>query len=120
MYIYIYTKICYTMIVTAYRKKHLAPLLPSHPLVPCGGAKDTSFGTVSAAPFGSSLILPISWSYIKMMGGEGLRRATEMAILNANYMAKRLSDYYHILYTNSNGGSRLYIYLYSFYLVDIK
>jgi len=108
------------MIVTAYRKKHLAPFLPSHPLVPCGGAKDTSFGTVSAAPFGSSLILPISWSYIKMMGGEGLRRATEMAILNANYMAKRLSDYYHILYTNSNGGSRLYIYLYSFYLVDIK
>lgn len=84
-------------------KKHLAPFLPSHPLVPCGGAKDTSFGTVSAAPFGSSLILPISWSYIKMMGGEGLRRATEMAILNANYMAKRLSDYYHILYTNSNG-----------------
>lgn len=83
-------------------KKHLAPFLPTHPLVPCG-VQETSFGTVSAAPFGSSLILPISWSYIKMMGLKGLQRATKVAILNANYMAKQLSNYYHILYANSNG-----------------
>jgi len=84
-------------------KKHLAPFLPSHPVTPPVGATSASFGTVSAAPYGSGLILPISWAYIKMMGGTGLRKATQMAILNANYMAKRLSDYYHILFTNQNG-----------------
>ena len=69
------------------------------------GATDSSFGSVSAAPYGSGLILPISWAYIRMMSGQGLRRATQVAILNANYMAKRLSDYYHVLYTNENGTS---------------
>lgn len=84
-------------------KKHLAPFLPSHPVQACVDAGMTPFGTVSGAPYGSSLILPISWSYIKMMGSDGLRRATEVAILNANYMARRLADYYHILFTNANG-----------------
>lgn len=72
-------------------------------MTPPFGSTDQSFGTVSAAPYGSGLILPISWAYIKMMGGAGLRRATQVAILNANYMAKRLSDHYTILYTNQNG-----------------
>lgn len=85
-------------------KEHLAPFLPSHPVkVPVGADDSKSFGTVSAAQYGSGLILPISWAYIRMMGSAGLRRSTEMAILNANYMAKRLADYYKILYTNQNG-----------------
>jgi glycine dehydrogenase len=84
-------------------KKHLAPFLPSHPIVRPVGASNSSFGTVSAAPYGSSLIIPISWAYIKMMGSKGLKHATEVAILNANYMAKRLQDYYRILFTNSQG-----------------
>jgi glycine dehydrogenase len=85
-------------------KKHLAPFVPSHPVVcPLGASSESSFGTVSAAPYGSALILAISWAYIKMMSGSGLRHATQLAILNANYMAKRLSDYYHILFTNKNG-----------------
>jgi glycine dehydrogenase len=57
---------------------------------------------VSAAPFGSSAILPISWAYIKMMGAKGLRKATQVAILNANYMSKRLRDHYHTLFTGIN------------------
>jgi glycine dehydrogenase len=57
---------------------------------------------VSAAPFGSSAILPISWAYIKMMGAKGLRKATQVAILNANYMSKRLGDHYHTLFTGIN------------------
>ena len=77
-------------------KKHLVPFLPGHPVVPMGGAK--AIGPVSAAPWGSSSILPISWMYIRMMGGEGLMRATQVAILNANYIAKRLSPHYPILY----------------------
>ena len=77
-------------------KKHLAPFLPGHPVVPMGGAK--AIGPVSAAPWGSASILPISWMYIRMMGGEGLLRATQVAILNANYMAKRLAPHYPILY----------------------
>eukprot|EP00128_Syssomonas_multiformis_P003620 Colp12_sorted_trinity150504_noHs@10337 len=82
-------------------KSHLAPYLPSHPVVPISGPKN--YGTISAAPWGSAAILPISWAYIKMMGGAGLRRATEAAILNANYMAARLRDHYPILYTGANG-----------------
>jgi glycine dehydrogenase len=79
--------------------------LPSHPVVPVIGTENGHpFGTISAAPYGSSAILPISWAYIKMMGGPGLRHATEIAILNANYMAKRLEDYYKILFVNRNGG----------------
>ncbi|XP_048583438.1 glycine dehydrogenase (decarboxylating), mitochondrial-like, partial [Nematostella vectensis] len=82
-------------------KKHLIPYLPSHPVVPpqstiAAGAKP--FGVISGAPYGSSAILPISWAYIKLMGGKGLRKATEVAILNANYMAARLKDYYAVLF----------------------
>jgi len=82
-------------------KKHLIPFLPSHPLVSCGG--NDTFGSVSAAPYGSSAILPISWAYIKMMGAKGLRKATQVAILNANYMARRLEPFYKILFRGQNG-----------------
>jgi glycine dehydrogenase len=81
--------------------RHLAPFLPGHPVVPCGGAQ--AIGAVSAAPWGSSSILTIPYVYIAMMGGAGLKRATEIAILNANYMAKRLSAYYPVLYSGENG-----------------
>ncbi|KAI8853529.1 pyridoxal phosphate-dependent transferase [Chytridium lagenaria] len=80
---------------------HLAPFLPSHPVVPMGGEK--SIGSVSAAPWGSASILPISWAYLKLMGDDGLRKATEVALLNANYMKKRLEGHYEILFTNKNG-----------------
>jgi glycine dehydrogenase len=87
-------------------KQHLAPYLPDHPCVdgvnPAVGPEGT-IGTVSAAPWGSASILTISWAYIAMMGGQGLRRATLVAILNANYIARRLSDYYPVLYTDRNG-----------------
>ena len=92
-----------------FRKKHLAPFLPSHPVIRDSLSKkpseDTlSFGCVSAAPSGSAAILPISWAYIKMMGPIGLRHASEMAILNANYLAKRLeAGGYKILFTGPNG-----------------
>jgi glycine dehydrogenase len=78
---------------------HLAPYLPGHPLVETGGAG----GPVSAAPWGSASILPISWAYIAMMGGEGLTQATRVAILNANYVAVRLRDAYPVLYAGQNG-----------------
>ncbi len=77
-------------------KKHLAPFLPGH--VAKGSAH-----AVSAAPFGSASILPITWMYIRMMGGAGLKRATEMAILNANYIAERLKDTYPVLFQGRNG-----------------
>jgi glycine dehydrogenase len=80
---------------------HLAPFLPGHSVVSLGHAGNV--GAVSAAPWGSASILPISYMYITMMGGEGLTRATEIAILNANYIAKRLSDHYPVLYTGENG-----------------
>jgi len=87
--------------------KQLAPFLPGHTIVPCGGegldVVKKSSGAVSAAPFGSAAILPISWMYIKMLGESGLREATGMAILNANYMAKRLENGYNILYRGKNG-----------------
>ena len=86
--------------------KHLAPYLPDHPLVegvnPAAGPEGT-VGAVSAAPWGSSSILPISWAYIRMMGGPGLKRATQLAILNANYIAQRLAPHYPVLYTGKNG-----------------
>lgn len=78
----------------------LAPFLPGHPLVATGGEK--GIAPVSSAPWGSASILPITWSYIKMMGGKGLTHATKITLLNANYMAARLSKHYHILYTNVN------------------
>jgi glycine dehydrogenase len=88
---------------------HLAPYLPGHPVVegvnPAAGPEHTgdSVGAVSAAPWGSASILPISWAYITMMGGPGLTKATQIAILNANYIAHRLAPHYPILYTGKNG-----------------
>ncbi len=80
---------------------HLAPHLPTHPVIATGGKEGV--GAVSAAPWGSADILLISWAYIAMMGGEGLTRATQFAILNANYMAKRLEPHYPVLYKGVNG-----------------
>ncbi|TAJ16965.1 MAG: glycine dehydrogenase (aminomethyl-transferring) [Planctomycetota bacterium] len=80
---------------------HLAPFLPGHPLVKTGGAQ--AIGPISAAPWGSASILPISYAYIAMMGADGLRRATEVAILNANYMAERLAPHFPILYRGKQG-----------------
>ncbi|NOT98107.1 MAG: aminomethyl-transferring glycine dehydrogenase, partial [Sideroxydans sp.] len=80
---------------------HLTPFLPSHPVVKVGGAQ--GIHAVSAAPYGSALILLISYGYIKMMGGKGLTEATKMAILNANYIKESLKDSYATLYSGSNG-----------------
>lgn len=80
---------------------HLAPFLPGNPLVKTGGEHPVS--SISSAPYGSASILPISYAYISMMGGDGLTRATQMAILNANYIKERLSGYYPLLYTGSKG-----------------
>ncbi|MFN3596952.1 MAG: aminomethyl-transferring glycine dehydrogenase [Rubricoccaceae bacterium] len=79
----------------------LAPYLPTHPVVPTGGAE--GIGPVAAAPYGSALILLISYAYCAMMGPEGLRRASQTAILNANYMAKRLEGHYDMLYRGQDG-----------------
>jgi glycine dehydrogenase len=81
--------------------KALAPYLPSHPVMPMGG--ETQGGAVSAAPWGSASILPISWMYIRMLGAQGLARATEIAILNANYVAQRLENFFPVLYKGSKG-----------------
>ncbi|WP_439487512.1 aminomethyl-transferring glycine dehydrogenase [Algoriphagus sp.] len=80
---------------------HLAPFLPGNPVVKAGGEQAVS--SISAAPYGSASILPISYAYIAMMGGEGLTNATKMAILNANYIKERLKDYFPILYTGTQG-----------------
>jgi glycine dehydrogenase len=80
---------------------HLAPFLPGHPVVRVGG--EQGIGAVSAAPWGSSSILPISLVYIQLMGGDGLTLATKVAILNANYMARRLEEHYPVLYKGKNG-----------------
>ena len=82
-------------------KAHLTDFLPTHPIVTVGG--ENGIGPVSAAPWGSPGILPISWAYIAMMGAEGLKSATEVAILNANYIAKQLEPHYPVLYTGKNG-----------------
>ncbi|MGF7120424.1 glycine dehydrogenase (decarboxylating) alpha subunit /glycine dehydrogenase (decarboxylating) beta subunit [Rhodococcus sp. AG1013] len=80
-------------------RSHLAPFLPGHPMAPeLGGS-----GPVSAAPYGSASILPITWTYIKMMGAQGLRRASLTAIASANYIARRLDEYFPVLYTGENG-----------------
>lgn len=81
---------------------HLLPHLPNHPLRADAGPA-TGFGPVSAAPFGSALILPISYAYIRMMGADGLTRATEVAILNANYIAARLRPHYPVLFSGPGG-----------------
>lgn len=82
-------------------KKHLEPFLPNHTIIHIPGTGIDN-GAVSAAPYGSASILPISWMYIAMMGGRGLREATEVAILNANYVAKQLSKHFPILYKGRN------------------
>ncbi|MGQ4512728.1 aminomethyl-transferring glycine dehydrogenase [Streptomyces sp. DW26H14] len=83
-------------------RAHLAPYLPNHPLQPAAGP-ETGVGPISAAPFGSAGILPISWAYVRLMGGEGLARATQVAVLAANYIAKRLEPHYPVLYTGPAG-----------------
>ena len=80
---------------------HLAPFLPDHPVVPL--RREQPCGTVSAAPWGSPWILPVSWAYIALMGREGLVEATKVAILNANYVAQRLAPHYAVLYSGANG-----------------
>lgn len=82
-------------------KAHLAPFLPNHPVVATGGER--AFGAVAAAPFGSAAILPISFSYIALMGSAALTTASKLAILNANYMAKRLEAHYPVLFRGKNG-----------------
>ncbi|MBL1067197.1 aminomethyl-transferring glycine dehydrogenase [Streptomyces sp. 7-21] len=88
-------------------RAHLAPYLPGHPLREAGDgggeAQERRGGPVAAAPYGSAGILPISWAYLRLMGPEGLRRATQVAVLNANYVARRLQSYYPVLYTGPGG-----------------
>ncbi len=88
-------------------RAHLASFLPGHPVLAESGIGDAlagpHAGPVAAAPYGSAGILPISWAYIKMMGASGLRRATQVAILSANYLARRLDDHFPVLYTGRNG-----------------
>jgi glycine dehydrogenase len=89
-------------------KAHLKPFLPTHPVVPTGGLPNfegdaASFGTMAAAPFGSSLILPISYAYISMMGSKALTQASKLAMLNANYMAKRLESHFPVLFRGPAG-----------------
>ncbi|WP_247624707.1 aminomethyl-transferring glycine dehydrogenase [Microbacterium galbinum] len=87
-------------------KAHLAPYLPSHPLAQRAehaGGHVFAGGAVSGAPYGSAGVLPISWAYVRMMGGAGLRRATAAAVLSANYIAARLGEHYPVLYTGENG-----------------
>ena len=81
--------------------KHLAPFLPGHPVVDLD--HPAACGTISAAPWGSSAILPISWAYIALMGYDGLTEATKIAILNANYVARRLEPHYEVLYSGPRG-----------------
>ncbi len=83
--------------------KHLEPFLPNHVVVKENSGPSTGIGAVSAAPWGSASILPISWMYIKMMGSNGLRKATEVAILNANYISKKLEGHFKTLYKGKRG-----------------
>ena len=80
---------------------HLAPFLPGHPL--SEALKDSTIGPISAAPYGSPNILPISWTYIKLMGHDGLTKASQVAILHANYMANQLKKYFPVLFSGKNG-----------------
>ena len=83
-------------------RAHLAPYLPNHPLAPEAGP-ETGVGPISGAPYGSASILPISWAYVRLMGGAGLTRATQIAVLNANYVAARLREHYPVLYSGHDG-----------------
>ncbi len=83
-------------------RAHLAPFLPNHPMDVLAGPA-TGPGPISAAPFGSASILPISWAYIRLMGGAGLTHATQVAILSANYIARKLQNDFPVLYTGANG-----------------
>lgn len=82
--------------------KHLAPYLPKH-VIQKNAGPETGIGSITAAPWGSASILPISWAYIAMMGGTGLKKATQVAVLNANYIADRLKDHFPVLYKNKDG-----------------
>jgi glycine dehydrogenase len=82
-------------------REHLAPYLPSHPMHPEPGRRE-GIGPISAAPYGSAGILPISWTYVRMMGAEGLARATAVAVLSANYVAHRLREHFPVLYKGHN------------------
>ena len=81
---------------------HLKSFLPNHPLVDEAGPK-TGISTTTSAPWGSALVLPISWAYISMMGADGLKRATEVALLNANYIARKLAKHFPVVYKGKNG-----------------
>ena len=83
-------------------RAHLAPYLPNHPLQPAAGPA-TGVGPISAAPWGSASILPISWAYVRMMGAAGLRRATMTAVAAANYVARRLTEHFPVLYSGAGG-----------------
>jgi glycine dehydrogenase len=83
-------------------RAHLAPFLPNHPLQPDAGP-ETGSGAIAAAPWGSASILPITWAYLRLMGPTGLTRATAVAILSANYLAKRLAPHYPVLYAGAHG-----------------
>jgi glycine dehydrogenase len=83
-------------------REHLAAYLPNHPLVPEAGPQ-TGVGPISGAPWGSAGILPIPWAYIRLMGPDGLKEATEVALLSANYVARRLGAHYPVLYTGREG-----------------
>src|SRR5690606_7941834 len=83
-------------------RAHLAPYLPSHGAHP-EAEKREGIGAISAAPYGSAGILPISWAYVRLMGAEGLTRATAVAVLAANYVASRLEEHYPVLYRGANG-----------------
>ena len=82
--------------------EHLSPFLPSHTVIPCNQSSD-AISAVSATPWGSAGVLPISWSYMALLGNTGMKKATSLAILNANYMAKLLEDHFPILYRGENG-----------------
>ncbi|MEO5680176.1 MAG: glycine dehydrogenase (aminomethyl-transferring), partial [Acidimicrobiales bacterium] len=82
-------------------RSHLAPFLPGHPVVPAAGPAGGP--VISGAPWGSAGILPVPWAYLRLMGPDGLRRATQVAILNANYVARRLAPHFPVLYTGRGG-----------------
>ncbi len=83
-------------------KQHLLPFLPDHPVVSCNRGGSSPIGTISAAPYGSPLILTISWAYMRLLGKHGLKRSTQVAILNANYIAHRLDPHYPVIYKGAN------------------